>query len=144
MKNKRKLTLREIPVFSNMERTSRKIIYAALCAGMTFDDVLLKYCDIFTFEKRIKNQWDEALLRELATCKFDGYIFTLYKKINLAVDRELRPKGKRVKQVYPRAVRYRDRLKQQGIPSRNAEVFCQLCKEYIDRQHAFNHKLFNM
>jgi hypothetical protein len=52
---KRKLSVREVAVFSNMERTSRKLVYFELANGMSFSDVLEKYCDIIAFEKQIKN-----------------------------------------------------------------------------------------
>lgn len=144
MVQERKLSAKELPVFYNMERVSRKLVYMELCAGQDFTDVIKKYCDIIAFEKQIKNQWDKDLLSDMADCKFDGYIFSLYQKIKLKIESKHNKQGKRVKQVYPRAIRYRDRLKAQKTPSRNAEVFCQICKDYLQRKREFNRKLFNM
>lgn len=141
---KRKLSIREVTVFSNMERTSRKLVYSELAGGMSFSDVLEKYCDIIAFEKRLKNKWDNNLLKELSQGKFDGYIFSLCQKIQLKAKQPENKKARRVKQVYPKAVRYRDRLQAQGTPSRNAELFCRLCQDYLQRKEDFNKKLSDL
>lgn len=141
MTNKRKLSAKEKPIFSNMERASRKLVYLELAEDRDFSEVMKKYCDIIAFEKRIKKQWDKNLLRELSSSKFDGYIFSLCLKIQTKIDIPHHKKGKRVKQVYPRALKYRDRLKFQGTPSRNAELFCQICKDYLQRKEDFNKRL---
>ncbi len=141
---KRKLSVREVAVFSNMERTSRKLVYFELANGMSFSDVLEKYCDIIAFEKQIKNQWDQDLLHELSAGKFDGYILSLCQKIQIKINWPQLKKGKRVKQVYLRAVNYRDRLQFQKTPSRNAELFCRICKDYLQRKDKFNKKLSDL
>lgn len=144
MVQERKLSAKELPLFYNMERGSRKLVYMELCAGQDFTDVIKKYCDIIAFEKQIKNQWDKDLLSEMADCKFDGYIFSLYQKIKLKIKSPKNNQGKRVKQIYPRAVNYRNRLKAQKTPSRNAEAFCQICKNYLQRKREFNKKLSDL
>ena len=140
----RKLFAKEQAVFSSMERTSRKLVYTKLLEGLSFEKIFSQYCEIISFEKRIKNQWHNELLTELSQAQFDGYIFLLYQKIKIKDHPLKKKKSKRVKQVYPKALGYRDAMRRQGTPSANAELFCSITREYLCRKEELNHLLEKM
>ena len=136
----RKLSLKEAAVFKNMERTSRKIVYKELEKGKEFSEILDQYCEIIAFEKKLKTLWHNNLIKILSDSGFDGYIYNLFQ--NICKKDEC--KRKRVKQVYPKALKYANKLSQKGKPSNQAELFIQITHDYLQKKENLNRDIEEM